>query len=186
MVRRAGPAHESRGPEWPMLFRRDRRSGRTAYKSGTGGTYTTPNCAAPAGSPAARAGAQCIVTVPDGYGTINNVTPQFSSVALQDEFRPTDRWDHQRRRTVRKLRLPTSANGESGDELLVRAGPERLLLRPGFRTADFAPGLAGHPAGKRGTTGPAERARQRRDARPLLLLAGTSVHLAVGSASPPS
>ena len=62
--------------------------------SSTGGSYSSPvGPAPPPGSPAAKANAQYLVTVPDGYGTINNVTPQFSSVALQDEFRPTDRWD---------------------------------------------------------------------------------------------
>jgi Carboxypeptidase regulatory-like domain/TonB dependent receptor-like, beta-barrel len=85
--------------------------------SSTGGTYSTPTggyftssggfvpyptsnpCTSPVGntalkgSPACLAGATTIVTVPDGYGTLNTVTPQFSSIALQDEWRPTDRWD---------------------------------------------------------------------------------------------
>ncbi|HEY1656564.1 MAG TPA: TonB-dependent receptor, partial [Candidatus Tumulicola sp.] len=84
--------------------------------SSTGGSYGTPTggytqgssfvpyptsnpCANPngntalKGSPACLAGATTMVTVPDGYGTLNTVQPQFSSVALQDEWRPTDRWD---------------------------------------------------------------------------------------------
>lgn len=64
------------------------------FLSSTGGTYAAPvGPAPPAGSPAAKAGASYIVTVPSGYGTLNSVQPQFSSLALQDEWRPTDRWD---------------------------------------------------------------------------------------------
>ena len=44
-------------------------------------------------SPACAANANFIVTVPQGYGTINEVQPQFSSAALQDEFRPNDKLD---------------------------------------------------------------------------------------------
>ncbi|HKU81712.1 MAG TPA: TonB-dependent receptor, partial [Candidatus Tumulicola sp.] len=56
----------------------------------TSGTNGNP---ALIGSAACKAGATTVVTVPDGYGTLNEVQPQFSSVALQDEWRPTDRWD---------------------------------------------------------------------------------------------
>ena len=73
--------------------------------SSTGGTYAFPNgtfassnpCKGagklPKNSPACLAGASMIVTVPDGYGTVNNVQPQFSSLAFGDEWRPTDKWD---------------------------------------------------------------------------------------------
>ncbi len=84
--------------------------------SSTGGTYSSPvGPAPPAGSPAAKAGAQYVVTVPDGYGTINNVTPQFASVALQDEWRPTDRWDINAgvRFESYVYQLPQTANPES-------------------------------------------------------------------------
>ncbi|MBV8116990.1 MAG: TonB-dependent receptor, partial [Candidatus Eremiobacteraeota bacterium] len=39
------------------------------------------------------AGQKYLVTVPQGYGTLNTVVPQFASFALQDEWRPTDKWD---------------------------------------------------------------------------------------------
>ncbi len=42
---------------------------------------------------ACAAGAQFQVTVPQGYGTLNTVAPQFSSLALTDEWRPGDKWD---------------------------------------------------------------------------------------------
>ena len=154
--------------------------------------YPTSNpCTAPngntalAGSAACNAGATTIVTVPDGYGTINNVTPQFRRSRCKTSFvRPTV--GTQPRRPLRELRLPAPTDGEPRDELLVHPGPERLLLRPRNRTADSAPHLAGNAAGKCGAADPAECAGQRRNARPLLLLAGPSVHLAVGTASSPS
>jgi len=66
----------------------------SCLQSGTGGSYANPvGPAPPPGSPAAKAGAQYIVTVPQGYGTLNQVVPQFASFALQDEWRPSDRWD---------------------------------------------------------------------------------------------
>ena len=40
-----------------------------------------------------RRGEISIVTVPQGYGTLNTVTPQFTSLALQDEWRPNDKLD---------------------------------------------------------------------------------------------
>ena len=43
--------------------------------------------------PLARRCASFQVTVPQGYGTINQVKPEFASLALQDEWRPSDRWD---------------------------------------------------------------------------------------------
>jgi hypothetical protein len=68
----------------------------------TKGSYGAPTgpftngsaaCANLPGTPACAAGAKFIVTVPQGYGTLNTVQPQFSSLALQDEWRPTDKWD---------------------------------------------------------------------------------------------
>ena len=53
-------------------------------------------CAAaqiPAASPACVAGAKWYVTTPSGQGTYNTVKPVFTSLALQDEFRPNSRWD---------------------------------------------------------------------------------------------
>jgi hypothetical protein len=69
--------------------------------SSTAGTYSVPTrgwavnkaCSNLPGTPACAAGASFQVTVPDGYGTLNQVQPEFSSVALQDEWRPTDKWD---------------------------------------------------------------------------------------------
>jgi hypothetical protein len=46
-----------------------------------------------AGTPACTSGAKWLVTVPSGQGTYNTVKPIFTSVALEDEFKPTDRWD---------------------------------------------------------------------------------------------
>jgi len=58
----------------------------------TAGTYATPvGAAPPAGSPAALAGAKYVVTVPGERGTFNTVRPEFSSQAINDEFRPNDR-----------------------------------------------------------------------------------------------
>ena len=42
---------------------------------------------------AAPAGASYLVTVPGGQGTYNTVKPVFTSLALEDEFKPTDKWD---------------------------------------------------------------------------------------------
>ncbi|MDP9019130.1 MAG: TonB-dependent receptor, partial [Candidatus Eremiobacteraeota bacterium] len=58
----------------------------------TSGTYAAPVGAAPAaGTPAFLAGAQYIVTVPGEKGTFNTVRPEFTSEAINDEFRPNDR-----------------------------------------------------------------------------------------------
>lgn len=64
-----------------------------SYGSPTNGWTTNTACANLPGTPACTAGAKFVVTVPQGYGTTNTVTPQFASLALQDEWRPTDRWD---------------------------------------------------------------------------------------------
>ncbi len=65
------------------------------YSSLNSGTYGTPTpYGVAAGSPAALAGATWQVTVPHFTGGyFNRVTPRFSSYALEDEFRPTHRWD---------------------------------------------------------------------------------------------
>lgn len=68
------------------------------YAAPTNGQGSTPNCvAAPpvglAGTPACTSGASWQVTVPSGQGTYNSVKPIFSSLALEDEFKPNDRWD---------------------------------------------------------------------------------------------
>jgi hypothetical protein len=73
--------------------------------SGTAGSYGNPlgafgentlgnnSCDQLPGSPACKAGASFQVTVPQGYGTLNTVSPQFSALALTDEWRPGDKWD---------------------------------------------------------------------------------------------
>ena len=66
----------------------------SCFSSTTAGTYGDPTRSAytvPAGSPAALAGAQWIVTRPQGRGTLNSVTPKFTSASLEDEFRPNDK-----------------------------------------------------------------------------------------------
>jgi hypothetical protein len=68
----------------------------SCFSSSTSGTYGSPTrggVAAPAGSPAALNNAQWIVTQPEGRGTLNNVTPKFTTASLQDEFRPNDKLD---------------------------------------------------------------------------------------------
>ncbi len=64
------------------------------------GTYAAPTaawtsnkaCANLPGTPACTAGASFLVTTPGGYGPYNTVSPKFSTIALQDEWRPSDRW----------------------------------------------------------------------------------------------
>jgi hypothetical protein len=74
----------------------------SCLSSSTGGTYDFPTggwatnnaCAnTPAGSAACAAGAAFTVTVPGGYGTLNQVVPKFTSLALTDEIRPNDKID---------------------------------------------------------------------------------------------
>ena len=61
----------------------------------TAGSYLNPTpFGVTANSPAAAAGASWQVTTPHFTGGyFNQVTPKFASVALEDEFRPTRRWD---------------------------------------------------------------------------------------------
>ncbi len=66
----------------------------SCFSSSTAGSYSDPTRAAytaPAGSAAALAGAQWIVTQPEGRGTLNTVTPKFTTASLEDEFRPNDK-----------------------------------------------------------------------------------------------
>ncbi len=62
--------------------------------SGSQGSYQNlqPGTA-PAGSPAALAGATWQITRPGLYGPINTVRPQFSNFSLTDEFRPNSKLD---------------------------------------------------------------------------------------------
>ncbi len=60
------------------------------FQSATGSINLTPGTA-PAGSPAANAGAQWIMTE-NGYAAqVDNVTPYFSSAALTDVYHPNDK-----------------------------------------------------------------------------------------------
>ena len=67
----------------------------SCFSSSTAGTYGDPTratyCAANTCN--VPAGDQWIVTQPQGRGTLNNVTPKFTTFALEDEFHPTDKWD---------------------------------------------------------------------------------------------
>ncbi len=56
----------------------------------TQGTYASP-VGFPVVGNAAAANAKWIVTRPGAYGSYNNVQPRFSSIALQDQWQPTDR-----------------------------------------------------------------------------------------------
>jgi carboxypeptidase family protein/TonB-dependent receptor-like protein len=63
------------------------------------GTYGNPSrsnatsggCPCPIVGAALAAGANWIVTVPGGTGTLNKIRPVFTSLALEDEWQPTDR-----------------------------------------------------------------------------------------------
>ncbi len=90
-------------PNNPMCF--DYTSGAQAscFSSSTAGNFGSPTqgmdfdpCASgqlSAISQACAAGAKWTVTVPSGQGTFNTVKPIFTSFALEDEFKPSDRWD---------------------------------------------------------------------------------------------
>jgi hypothetical protein len=74
----------------------------SCFSSSTQGTYAAPinpswtsndACANLPGTAACAAGAKFVVTVPGGYGPHNQVVPKFSTISLEDEFRPTDRWN---------------------------------------------------------------------------------------------
>jgi hypothetical protein len=90
-------------PNNPQCFSRVTGNQVSCYNSSSYGNTFNPThgqafdpCAAgeiPAASPACVAGAKWFVTTPSGQGTYNTVKPKFSSVALQDEIRPSSRWD---------------------------------------------------------------------------------------------
>ena len=63
----------------------------SATTAGTFGAPTRGGAAAPAGSPAALANAQWIVTVPGEAGTFNSVQPKFTSASITDQWKPSDR-----------------------------------------------------------------------------------------------
>ena len=66
----------------------------SCFSSSSSGTYGAPTrggVTAPAGSAAATNNAQWIVTQPQGRGTLNTVIPKFTSLSLEDEFRPNDK-----------------------------------------------------------------------------------------------
>jgi hypothetical protein len=65
----------------------------SCFSSSSAGTYGDPARATYCSTNACTipANAQWIVTQPEGRGTLNNVTPKFTTVALEDEFRPNDK-----------------------------------------------------------------------------------------------
>ncbi len=74
----------------------------SCYAADTAGSYGSPTdglaetaCANPslAATPACAARASFIVTRPSGVGTTNGIVPKFTSVALQDDWRPNDKLD---------------------------------------------------------------------------------------------
>jgi hypothetical protein len=90
-------------PANPQCFDASTGDQASCYSSATYGSPQDPSqgqpddpCGAgliPAASAACVAGAQWHVTVPSGQGTFNTVKPNFTSFALEDEFRPSSRWD---------------------------------------------------------------------------------------------
>jgi len=90
-------------PNNPMCFDSTTGAQDSCFAGATSGNFgaTTRGqqfdpCASgevPAGSAACLNGAKWIVTVPSGQGTYNTVKPIFMSFALEDEFKPSDRWD---------------------------------------------------------------------------------------------
>jgi len=67
-----------------------------SYAGAVGPTAGHPETACgylPAGSAACVANASYIVTRPAGVGTTNNVVPKFTTLSLEDEWRPTDKLD---------------------------------------------------------------------------------------------
>ena len=65
----------------------------SCFSSSTAGTYGDPTRATYCASNACSipGNAAWIVTQPQGRGTLNTVTPKFTSVSLEDEFRPNDK-----------------------------------------------------------------------------------------------
>jgi len=74
----------------------------SCLSASTAGNYGSPTrgqaqaaCSTPAlaATAACANGAQWLITVPSGNGTLNTVVPTFVSAALEDEFRPNDKLD---------------------------------------------------------------------------------------------
>ncbi|MFN2529377.1 MAG: TonB-dependent receptor domain-containing protein [Candidatus Baltobacteraceae bacterium] len=63
----------------------------SCLSSSTAGSFAVPVPANPIVGAAAAAGAKYEVTFPGERGTFNTVRPEFSSQAINDEFRPNDR-----------------------------------------------------------------------------------------------
>ena len=97
-------------PNNPMCFSYKTGAQGSCFSSSTAGNFGAPSrgqvdspCGTvftPATTPAAFTptgacsnNAHWMVTVPGGQGTYNTVKPIFMSAALEDEFKPTDRWD---------------------------------------------------------------------------------------------
>ena len=89
-------------PSNPQCFSFTTGNQASCFSSSTYGTYQSPTRGQannPCGtsllvtSPACVAGATWQVTVPGGQGTFNTVRPVFTSVALEDEFKPNDKLD---------------------------------------------------------------------------------------------
>jgi hypothetical protein len=90
-------------PTNPMCFSFTTGNQASCFSSSTSGSPFNPThgqaenpCTAgqiPAGSPACVANATWLVTTPKGAGTFNSVQPVFTSVALEDEFKPNDKLD---------------------------------------------------------------------------------------------
>ena len=57
------------------------------------GATTASNTPEATCSAATAAGAQYEVTQPEGRGTLNQVTPKFTTASIQDDFRPNDKLD---------------------------------------------------------------------------------------------
>ncbi|HKU68446.1 MAG TPA: TonB-dependent receptor [Candidatus Baltobacteraceae bacterium] len=91
-------------PNNPLCFSKTSGNQASCFSSSTAqnfgqinsGAYPQDPCATGAlapTTPACVAGATWKVTVPGGQGTYNTVKPIFTSVSLEDEFKPSDRWD---------------------------------------------------------------------------------------------
>jgi hypothetical protein len=90
-------------PNNPICYSYTTGNQASCFSTSTAGTFQTPtngqanNPCVPGspliGSPACAAGATWQVTVPGGQGTYNTVRPVFTSMALEDEFKPNDKLD---------------------------------------------------------------------------------------------
>jgi outer membrane receptor protein involved in Fe transport len=90
-------------PGNPMCFDYTTGAQDSCFALNTAGNFGSPTqgqsfdpCASgelPASSAACVNGAKWLVTVPSGQGTYNTVRPVFTNFALEDELKPSDRWD---------------------------------------------------------------------------------------------